>query len=328
MPPGHPVTATLEQPAFVVGFGPAPVRRSDDPGPRTVRSARLAAGLTVTELARAVHMSRPSVSMWEHGTRRAAEHHWPALGRALGLSPAEVAALFADSGPGRLDGVRLPGLAQRRRRCGMTGRALAAHVEVAPSTLSMWETADVRVPPATADALADVLGCTVPDLARPPVDQEPERVLRSMRRQAHMTGREAAGTLGISLASLARYEAGQRAVPLAVLRRMAVIYRQPAADLLAQRAEPLPRLPERPWSEDDVPAVLHGLRVRAGLSKVAVGRRVGRSGQAVRGWETGLTRPGTDTRLRLEAVFGVPPGSLRPTRSDQGRDGGGRAAGR
>ncbi|WP_369333791.1 helix-turn-helix domain-containing protein [Modestobacter excelsi] len=59
-----------------------------------------------------------------------------------------------------------------------------------------------------------------------------------------------------------------------------------------------------------LPDVLQALRSAGGMSRVDVGRAVGRSGQAVRGWETGRTRPTPGSLRRLEAIFGLAPGRL------------------
>jgi transcriptional regulator with XRE-family HTH domain len=161
-------------------------------------------------LGRALHVSRPTVSMWEHGTRGVARHYWSALGAALGLTDDEVAALFTAQMPARLDGTRLPSLGRVRRAAGVSQHALAASVGVAPTTVSMWETAGVRVPLPIAPELARVLDTEVDRLASEPPAPGPEtRPLRGYRRAAGMSWREAAAHLGIAVATLARYEAGQ-----------------------------------------------------------------------------------------------------------------------
>jgi transcriptional regulator with XRE-family HTH domain len=154
----------------------------------------MAAGVTVTDLARAVHLSRPTVSMWEKGTRRPARHYWLALGSTLGLAPDEVAALFVDHPPSRLDGEPLPSLGLLRRRRGLTQRALARLAGVAPTTLSMWETTRTRVPPGVAEELARVLDVALTELTASP-QRSPcadPRPLRRLRKQAGMSQREAA----------------------------------------------------------------------------------------------------------------------------------------
>ena len=140
------------------------------------------------------------------------------------------------------------------------------------------------------EVLARVLDADQATLAAEPVAtavRDP-RPLRRLRRAARMSQREAAVHLGIAVGSLARYEAGQRRPPVPVARRMAGAYRRPVAEVLAAcRIELLPLPPRARWLREDVPEGLRAARTAAGLSKVALGRAVGRSGQAVRGWETG-----------------------------------------
>jgi transcriptional regulator with XRE-family HTH domain len=286
-------------------------RRADSP--RTLTDARTAAGLSITQLARRLHLSRPTVSYWERGVRRPARSHWPLLGLVLGLEQAEVAALFADHPPARLDGEPLPSLASVRRRAGISQRALAQRVGVAPTTLSMWETAGIAVSPAMVDRLADVLRADRSTLAAEPdiAHVRDPRPLRRLRGAARMSQREAAAHLGIAVGSLARYEAGLRRPPVPVARRMAAAYRRPVAEVLAAcRIELFPLPPRRRWRPEDLPDGLRAARTAAGHSKDALGRAVGRSGQAVRGWESGRSRPAPDVCRLLEAVLGLPAGKL------------------
>lgn len=300
-----PVRRAAARPALVLspsgtGIGRSPLTR-----------ARLAAGLTVAELARAVHVTRTTVSAWERAQRGVARHHWPALGAALGLEPHEVAALFAEYPAARLDGLRLPSLAGARRAAGLTQRELAEQVGVAPTTLSMWESAGVPVPAAVASRLGQLLGTDLRLLASAPSAAGPDpRPLRRLRTAARMSRREAAAQLGISVGSLSRYEAGERRLPVAVLRRMAAAYGRPVSELLRHGGCRILPLPARRWRPEQVPAALTALRTGAGLSKVGLGRLVGRSGQAVSGWERGRARPSPATCRRLEMVFGLPTGRL------------------
>ncbi|RFU18820.1 helix-turn-helix domain-containing protein [Geodermatophilus marinus] len=318
------MTATLGAPARECALPPS-VRDVGEQGgrpgrhtrgrcrPATLTAARLTAGLTMTQLARAVHVSRPNVSLWENGGRRPARQYWPALGAALGLQFHEVEALFADHPPARLDGEPLPSLGLVRRQRGFTQRTLAGLVEVAPTTLAMWETAGVRVSPGVAEELARVLDVEVARLAARPraVPAVDPRPLRRLRRQAGMTQREAAAHLRIALGTLARYEAGARVPPVAVARRMATAYRRPPEQLLAACGIELPDLPDgAPWRAADLPEAIRVARMAAGMTKVELGRVLGRSGQAVRSWEVGRSRPSEVTCRRLEAVCGLPAGSL------------------
>ena len=65
-----------------------------------------------------------------------------------------------------------------------------------------------------------------------------------------------------------------------------------------------------PWRPEQVPGGLRAARAAAGLTKVALGRAVGRSGQAVRNWETGRTHAGPATCRRLEVVLRLCVGTL------------------
>lgn len=310
--PGRVVVVPLDRRDAVrpAGLPAAPVGLRS--GPSRLRDVRRAAGLTMTDLARAVHVSRPTVSMWEAGLRGVARHHWPALAAALGLRPGEVSRLFEGCPPARLEGASLPSLSWARRAAGLPQRAVAERVGVAPTTLSMWEVAGVRVPGSVAPELARVLGVPLARLtAGPPAPAPDLRPLRTLRRSARMTQREAAVHLGVAVGTVARYEAGLRPVPVVVARRMARAYGC-AVHELPGRGRSLPvRLPRRArWRPEDVPAGIRALRQAAGLSKAGLGRTVGRSGQAVPAWEAGRSRPGEMTRRRLEAVFGLRAGVL------------------
>jgi transcriptional regulator with XRE-family HTH domain len=125
-----------------------------------------------------------------------------------------------------------------------------------------------------------------------------------------MSQREAAAHLRIAVGTLARYEAGERATPVTVVRRMAAIYHRGVGEVLRSSGTPVVPLPPVPWTPGDLPEALTALRLAAGLSKVALGRLVGRSGQAVSQWEAGRSRPTPATCRRMEAVFGLPAGRL------------------
>ena len=308
--------------------GEAPTSRTP-PGPAAgsapLTRARTAVGMTMTELAREVHVSRPTVSLWERGGRRPAEWYWPGLAGALGLSADAVGSLFDDAPPSRYDRCRLPALAAVRRATGLTQREVAQRVGVAPTTLSMWESAGVPVPVAIARQLGELLGADLERLARvpAPVAAPDPRPLRLFRRSAGMSQREAAAYLQVAVGSLARYESGERPVPMGVARRMAAAYRRPLGDVLAHggtQVAPLP--PGARWTPADVPQAVLALRTMAGLSKNGLGAALGRSGQAVRSWETGRGLPSAPAARRLEALFGLPPGvipgSARPPAGSAG----------
>jgi transcriptional regulator with XRE-family HTH domain len=248
--------------------------------------------------------------MWERGHRGVARNYWPVLAAALGMGEDELPALFEGCLPARLDGVRLRSLARARRAAGLTQRALAERLDVAPTTLAMWESTRVRVHLALAQRLCTVLGVELAALtAEPPAPAPDPRPLRRYRTWAGMSRAEAAAAVGVSVSALARYEAGKRATPIPVVRRMARAYGRPVDELLqhsGSRLLPLP--PRRRWLTEEVPQAVRALRTAAGMTKVGVGRAVGRSGQAVASWEAGRTRPTPATCRRLEVVFGLAPG--------------------
>jgi transcriptional regulator with XRE-family HTH domain len=277
--------------------------------------ARRRVGLSVTDLARRVHVSRPSVSMWEKGARRAGRAYWPALGAALKLSVDQVAGLFQGYPASRYDGLRLPSLAPTRRASGRTQRDLAAEVGVAASSLSTWERGTAAVPTVHARALARALATEVTRLAAPPPSEMaagPDlRPLRRLRREAGMSQREAAAHLGIAIGTLARYESGERRTPVPVVRAMARAYRRPIRDVLQHSGVALPPLPAAAtWSPADLPKAISALRAAEGLSKDGLGRVIGRSGQTIRRWEDGAGLPDAASIRRLEVVFRLPPGRL------------------
>lgn len=276
-----------------------------------LRAARVRAGLSGAQLARAVGVSRPSVALWEQGQRRPARTYWPGLAAALGLPVEQVGELFTGYRPARFDSWPLPSLADARRSAGFTQRQLAGLLGVAPTTLSMWESAGVPVP---LDAIAELARLleTSEDRLRsvPPRDRVLDpRPLRQARREAAMSQREAAAYLGVAVGSLARYESGERRPPLNVVRAMAGAYRRPVADLLRYSGHDILPLPSgRCWQPEQVPQAILALRTAAGLTKTQLGRALGRSGQAVRSWEVGRSRPTQATYRRLELLFPVSRG--------------------
>lgn len=148
----------------------------------------------------------------------------------------------------------------------------------------MWETRQVPVPPASAGQLALLLHTDPARLAAPPLEAviTDLRPLRRFRRQLGLSQREGASYLGISLASLARYEAGQRQPPMATARAMAATYWRPLEEITAAAGIALPPFPARhPWAPDQVAEGIRAARLAAGLTAVALGRAVrqGRSGR-------------------------------------------------
>src|SRR3954451_8383014 len=87
--------------------------------------------------------------------------------------------------------------------------------------------------------------------------------------------------------------------------------RRPVAEVLTACGIELLPLPARArWRPEDLPEGIRAARTAAGLSKVALGRAIGRSGQAIRGWENGRSRPDSAMCRCLEVVLGLPAGKL------------------
>jgi transcriptional regulator with XRE-family HTH domain len=277
--------------------------------------ARLAAGLTMTQLAREVGVSPATVSRWENGLRTPAPETRIPLASALEVTPEELTDMLAGPRPRRSDGVLLPGLGRLRGDRGLTQRALRTAVGIGATTASAWEHGRVGVPADRLAAVADVLGLDLDTLvalgSRLPRDRSGERPLAALRRSARMSQAELAHHVGVSVRSVKHWEAGTRPVPLAAVRPMAHCLRRPLRTVLAATGLTLPAVPHpRTWRPADVPQVLTGLRHSSGWSAAALGRRLGVAGRTLRAWETGTARPPIPAARRLELVHGLPQGCL------------------
>ncbi|MGY1708666.1 helix-turn-helix domain-containing protein [Geodermatophilus sp. SYSU D00758] len=292
------------------------VRTSGGAGASPLCRARLAAGLTTTQLARKVGVAPSTVSRWENGVRTPAPDVWPRLAAALHLDPARAADVLAGSPPRRSDGTRLPGLGALRRRRGLSQRAFRTAVGIGATTVHQWENGRVRVPRDRLAAVAGALGLAVPQLlagaARPPREEPaPAPTPAGLRRAAGLTQRELALHLGVSTRTVAHWEAGTRPVPRVAVRPLCRLLRRPLPVVLAATGVRLPALP-RPsaWRPDELAQLLTALRQAAGWSAAALGRRLAVPGRVVRRWETGAGRPSPAACQRLELVHGLPRGAL------------------
>jgi transcriptional regulator with XRE-family HTH domain len=128
--------------------------------------------------------------------------------------------------------------------------------------------------------------------AQTPRPRTGERPIADLRRAAKVTQRELALHLGVSVRTVAHWEAGTRPVPLAAAPIVARLLRRPLPSVLAAAHLGVPRVPSpdsrRPA---EPPRVLAVLRRSSGWSAAELGRRVG-----VSGWTTG--RPPVDTDSR------------------------------
>lgn len=277
--------------------------------------ARLAAGLTMTQLSRKVGVSPATVSRWENGLRTPSRTARVSLAAALRLPPDELADMLAGFPPRRSDGVLLPALGQLRRDRGLTQRAFRSAVGIGPTAANSWEQGRVRVPAHRLALVAEVLDLDVETLittaSRRRQRRTARRPLAALRGAAGLTQRELAHLLGASVRSVAHWEAGTRAVPLSVARRMAHCFRRPLPTVLAAAGLTLPAVSHpRTWTLAGLPDVLTALRRSSGLSAAAVGRRLNASAWVVRSWETGASVPSLSVCHRLEMLHGLPRGVL------------------
>lgn len=298
--------------------GPDPVRTvrtSGGEGASALCRARLAAGLTTTQLARKLGVAPSSVSRWENGVRTPAPEIWPRLAMALRLDPSLRDAVLAANPPRRSDGACLPGLGQLRRERGLTQRAFCSALGIGPTAAIGWEHGRVRVPVHRLDDVAGALGVDRATLlalgSRAPRERPGERPLSDLRRAAGLTQRELALHLGVSLRTVAHWEAGTRPVPVAAGRPLARILRRPLARILVAAGLRPERVPSpHTWRPGDLPRIVAALRRSSGWSAATLGRRIGVSGWTVRSWEAGSTLPSSSACQRLELVYGLPRGSV------------------
>ncbi|SDZ01889.1 Cro/C1-type HTH DNA-binding domain-containing protein [Geodermatophilus africanus] len=291
--------------------------------------ARLAAGLTMTQLARKVGVGPATISRWENGLRMPSPDARARLATALEVTNEDLAGMLAHCKSHRSDGVLLPGLGRLRADRGFTQRAFRTAVGIGASAASAWEHGRVRVPTDRLATVAAVLGLAPDTLVvlacRPPRDSTEERPLAALRRAAGVTQRELAHHVGVSRRSVVHWENGTRPLPLAAVRPMARCLRRPVPTVLAAAGLQLPTVPHpRTWTPADLPRVLHALRSSSGWAAAALGRRIGVPGRTVRAWETGVSLPSLSACQRLELVHGLPRGVLSRLAAD--RPGAGRTA--
>jgi transcriptional regulator with XRE-family HTH domain len=277
--------------------------------------ARLAVGLTMTQLASKIGVVPSTVSRWENAVRTPPAEARARLAEVLRITEQQLADMLASSPPRRSDGVRLPGLGRLRHHRGLTQREFRAAVGIGPTAANSWEHGRVRVPADRLAAVAGALDLDVPSLvrhaSRVPAERPEARRLVTLRRRAGVSRRELAHHLCVSIRTVAHWEAGTREVPLAVVRPMARCLGCSPALVRTAAGVRLPPVPHpSTWTPDGLPEVLVALRGASGWSAAAVGRRLGVAGSVVRGWETGSTRPPASSVHRLEMIYGLPHGRL------------------
>src|SRR4051794_36351754 len=297
------------------------VRTSGGEGASPLCRARLAAGLTMTQLAIRLGVAPSTVSRWENGVRTPGPEMWPRLAAALRLDRSSRDEVLGGNAARRSDGLHLPGLGQLRRDRGLTQRAFRTALGIGATAAISWEHGRVRVPVHRLGDVAGVLGVERTTLLRVgaqiPRGRTGERPLADLRRAAGLTQRELAPHLGVTVRTVAHWEAGTRPVPLAAARPLARLLRRPLPHIVAA----VGLLPERvpsphAWRPADLQQVVTVLRRSSGWSAAALGRRIGVSAWMVRSWESGTTLPSLSACQRLELVHGLPRDSLTRLRRD------------
>jgi transcriptional regulator with XRE-family HTH domain len=316
----HQLAATLEQDVDALRLLTGPdrvrtVRTSGGHDASPLCRARLAAGLTMTQVAIKLGVAPSTVSRWENCVRTPAPELWPRLAAVLALDPGHWGAVLQTNPTRRSDGVRLPGLGQLRRDRGLTQRAFRTALGICMTTAIDWEHGRVRVPRHRLDDVARELGVDPSMLLRlaapVPRARRGERALADLRQAAGLTQREMALHLGVSLRTVAHWEAGTRPVPLAAARPLALVLRRPLPLVAAAaRLRLLPVPSPHTWRPADLADVVAQLRRSSGWSAAALGRRIGVSGWMVRSWESGSTLPSLSACQRLELVHGLPRNAL------------------
>jgi transcriptional regulator with XRE-family HTH domain len=290
-------------------------RTSGGPEASALCRARLAAGLTMTQLARKVGVTPSSVSRWENGVRHPGPHHVARLGRALGLDPRAVPGLLHPASGRRRTAVLLPGLGALRRSRGWSQRAFREAAGVGATTAGRWERGRTPVPQDRLPIIARLLGLGVADVvaiaAGPGAEPAPRSQLAALRWAVGLTQREVALHVGVSIRTVVAWESGGRRPPASSVRLLAGCLRVPASRVRAAVGVELPTIPHpATWRNDDLPDLLGRLRAAAGLSAAEVGRRLSVPRQRVRAWESGLTGLSPGVAQRLELLHDLPSGVL------------------
>jgi transcriptional regulator with XRE-family HTH domain len=281
--------------------------------------ARLAAGLTMTQVAIKLQVDPSTVSRWENGVRTPTAAVWPRLAQVLGIDPALREVVLSGGRVRRREGALLAGLGLLRRERGLTQRAFATALGIGETAASSWEQGRVRVPFDRFDDVARVLGLDrttfLDAAAQHPPARPGRRPLAELRKAAGFTQRELGLHVGRSARTVAHWEAGTRPVPVSAARPLARTLRQPLPHVLTVLGIQRVAVPDpRTWRAGDLPQVMTTLRRASGWSAAAMGRELGVSGWTVRSWEAGSTLAPLSACQRLELVHGLPRDSLTSLR--------------
>jgi transcriptional regulator with XRE-family HTH domain len=292
------------------GRTPAELVESQHP----LRRARVAAGLSVRELAVRVPSSPTAVSHWEAGRRRPGEKVRGRLAEILVEHTTTVDAWF-DASPVRRE-YAVPGLVYVRRERGWSQRDVARAWGVSASLVQRLESTRRRL---DATELAGLVAALELDASEQHMLSLP--VLRAtqpsgtraeqLRRGRSVTLSLAAARARTSQARLRAIEQGQLSLDLGTARRLALVYGVPLRTLMGVFGEVLPPGLERgTWSSLSLPAALRLLRAYSGLRWQDLSRLTGRSESTLRRWHTGQRCPDSGGVRLLEVAYGLDVGRL------------------
>jgi transcriptional regulator with XRE-family HTH domain len=290
-------------------------RRCDDGFAEVIRAARLAAGLSQSEVASRVGVAPPTVSQWERGFTTpsvplfgglvAALGPWPLL-EAL-LSPGELSGIDARAGTSRPRTTTSGGglgvtIRAARQATGLTQAQLALRLGVGQSAVSLWEHGRTLPTLPLLRRLVGVLGpwpllgallpsgeagpgeavAAVTLAPRSPAWQPSREELARLVRQERRSDQELADRYGQPIGTILRWRRAYR----------------------LDRAAPPPRTagwPPRPSREE-----LARLAIQESRSDQELADRYGRSAKTIKSWRAlyGLARkPGRVDRARLLALW-------------------------
>jgi transcriptional regulator with XRE-family HTH domain len=288
-----------------------------------LRARRHARGLSMKQLAKSVHVSTATVSLWERGRRRPSSMHLCHLATALQLDTQQVAQLFKHYPPARgTDRVALPALRQARSASALTQRELARRIGISVATLYQWEGGGPIVPANRVAVVADLLGITPTALTSgmPPFSRATANSseLARLRRRAGLTQRRAAQELGLAIRALAALELNRRPLTVSLCSQLAALYRSSFRDVARAGCLPVDPIMNRArWTPGTLPDVLRFLRTHRGAPATRVAAYAGTRAPTLRRWERGTGRPHSRHLMRLEIYYGLSSGELTnllPTR--------------
>ena len=258
-----------------------------------------------------------AIGRWERGERRPNATHRALLALLLDQTDQELGLVPCDPKPSR--GYRGHGLRQLRLDRGLTAARLAARIGVPAHTIYNWERGGARIPAGLIASVADALSRTEEGLIQRLHDApatvmnlnpRPVTPLARLRVAAGLSQTAAARKLSCSRSSLRAYERGSPP-PLAVIRRMAIVFGVPTGRIAAVTRVGCPSglFPEK-WQPGELPLILRALRAWTGGTQAELAGRLGVSTAAVRSWEIGRHKPVARTTHQIEAEYALPPGSL------------------